>query len=74
MQFYTDVVAPTDISYQYTELRPVEDKEDKEEDEATLELTLEYDDLEPPPAKRPATEEEMAKERYSSLMVHTTVL
>ena len=34
------------------------------EDESTLELTLEYDDLEPPPAKKLATEEDIAKERY----------
>ena len=54
---YTWDVATIDISYQYTELRPVEDKEGEEEDEATLELTLEYDDLNPPPAKKPATED-----------------
>ena len=47
-----------DISYQYTELRPAECTE--EEDESTLE----YDDLDLPPAKKLATEEEIAKERY----------
>lgn len=50
-----------DISYQYTELRPAEGKEG--EDESTLELTLGYDDLDPPPAKKLASEEEIAKER-----------
>jgi len=42
----------------------VESKGEEEEDESTLELTLEYDDLEPPPAKKLATEEDIAKERY----------
>ena len=56
--------APIDISYQYTELRPVEGKEGEGEDEATLELTLECDDLDPPPAKKPATEEVITEGRY----------
>ena len=38
--------------------------EEEEEDESTLELTVEYDDLELPPAKKLATEEDIAKERY----------
>ena len=42
----------------------MESKGEEEEDESTLELTLEYDDLEPPPAKKLATEEDIAKERY----------
>ena len=65
--------APTaGISYQYTELRPTEDRE--EEDESTLELTLEYDDLDPPPAKKVATEEKIAKERYSLCTIQCIVL
>lgn len=47
------------ISYEYHELRPIEGKEEEEEDEATLELTLECDDLDPPPTKKLATEAEI---------------
>ena len=36
-------------------------EEEEGEDESTLELTLEYDDL---PAKKLATEEDISKERY----------
>ena len=59
-----------DISYQYTELRPVEGDSEGEE-EATLELTLDYndndgdDDTYPPPAKKPAIESaKREEERY----------
>ena len=60
----------TDISYQYTELRPVEGDSEGEE-EATLELTLDYsdndgdDDTYPPPAKKPTFESvKREEERY----------
>ena len=56
-------VAVVDISYEYHELRPIEGKEEEEEDEATLELTLECDDLDPPPTKKLATEAEIIEGR-----------
>jgi len=69
----------TDISYQYTELRPAEDdsEKDDEEEEATLELTLDYGDnddgdIHPPPSKKPATEVvKKEEERYGMIALHT---
>lgn len=67
----------TDISYQYTELRPAEDDSEKDEEEATLELTLDYGDNDdgdthPPPSKKPATEVvKKEEERYGMIALHT---
>ncbi|XP_065892159.1 E3 ubiquitin-protein ligase CHFR-like [Dysidea avara] len=69
--------AEDNISYQYTELRPAEDDGEGEE-EATLELTLDYNDGDdgdshPPPAKKAAIEsvkkEEESKDETDSVEV-----